>query len=157
MGSTVYSHGEGAVVAEVELLVYTHVGMELKWMRLIFSLYSNEREQTRPMMSIYSHRYSNEREQTRPIMSIYSHGEGAEVGAVEHILTGGGLAYTHILRLSSQMHAEGAEFELSYTHMGWTRPDQAGIKRILRWGGIKQGWCLARIYSHVEGVSQCGC
>ena len=137
--SNVYSDGKGAVVAEVEFLVYTHVGMELKWMRLIFSLYSNEREQTRSMMS------------------IYSHGEGAEVGAVEHILTGGGLAYTHILRLSSQMHAEGAEFELSYTHMGWTRPDQAGIKRILRWGGIKQGWCLARIYSHVEGVSQCGC
>ena len=37
MGSTIYSHGEGAVVAEVEFLVYTHVGMELKWMR--FSIY----------------------------------------------------------------------------------------------------------------------
>ena len=116
MGSTVYSHGEGAVVAEVELLVYTHVGMELKWMRLIFSLYSNEREQTRSMMS------------------IYSHGEGAEVGEVEHILPWEAIGVgevDHILpwgrelkRMGSTIYSHGegavvAEVEfLVYTHEG---------------------------------------
>ena len=37
MKLSIYSHGEGTDVVEVEFLVYTHVGMELKWMR--FSIY----------------------------------------------------------------------------------------------------------------------
>ena len=73
-------------------------------------------------------------------MSIYSHGEGAEVGAVEHILTGGGLAYTHILRLSSQIHAEGAEIEL----------------HILTWDGADQTRLKSNVYSDGKGSNRDG-